>query len=668
MNLFKLVSVSSIILGFSFILRFLLTIALAKYLSASQLGIYSWAVTAFGITGIIANFGLDFFLIRKIPEYRNSLNGMVQTVINHTKKQAGINSLLLILLIIPISFFSSYLFDGAKLYNTELIIIIFALPFAAFSLINTTSLRAFDLPIRAQFIESILQTGVLLFIVYIAFGFFGNSIPDDLSTVFLVFIFVFSWVLSLIFSHFEFKKHITTEIPLEPSQGDVKEWRMDQSTIVFGVLGWSFLGRSDVFLLAFLVSPAEVGAYFICLRLAEIVTFFSTVSYYVWGGEISNMIQSNKLYEAQVILRKSSQLCIITTLVITIIAGLFTEEILYLVNERYLEYSNIFKGALFVFFIKGASGMLNPMYYILGDQTFLAKLQWALGLFFTGLVVTTVPVYGLEGCILSFAICEILYVIILLIRLQTKHNLSLSPFSFRIPATDVPIPLANETNEHWIEWLGLWGSGKSTQILRIINNSKIKYTRADDFIMPLSFSTLLKTFFYTLGRPLICIKSIRLLFILLPTYIRIFFKKDYVALGEYRSFFRCYMARLKYFSLNNNKNVLWEGEIHLLPSLRLSNKSLSKALDIILSITNSPSLNFVVMSIDPADAYQRVQQDIMTKKNVRFQPGYDISIKIMKEFLDSQDYLINRLDAKGYKLIEINSNDVTKIDKFMELL
>ena len=128
------------------------------------------------------------------------------------------------------------------------------------------------------------------------------------------------------------------------------------------------------------------------------------------------------------------------------------------------------------------------------------------------------------------------------------------------------------------------------------------------------------------------------------------------------------MARLKYFSLNNNKNVLWEGEIHLLPSLRLSNKSLSKALDIILSLTNSPSLNFVVMSIDPADAYQRVQQDIMTKKNVRFQPGYDISIKIMKEFLDSQDYLINRLEAKGYKLIEINSNDVTKIDKFMELL
>ena len=428
MNLLKLVSLSSLILVISFLLRFLLTIALAKYLSASQLGVYSWAVTAFGIIGIIANFGLDFFLIRKIPEYRNSLNGMVQTIINHTKKQAGINSLLLILLIIPISYYSSYFFEGARLYNSELIIIIFGLPFAAFSLINTTSLRAFDIPIRAQFIESILQTGVLLLIVYIAFGFFGDAIPDNLSTIFLVCIFVFSWILSLIFSHFEFKKQIKTETALKPSQEDIKEWRMDQSTIVFGVLGWSFLGRSDVFILAFLVSPAEVGAYFICLRLAEIVTFFSTVSYYVWGGEISNMIQRNKLHEAQVILRKSSQLCIASALVLCIFAAFFAEEIIYLVNERYLGYINIFYGALFVFFIKGASGMLNPMYYILGDQMFLAKLQWALGTFFTGLVITTVPVYGLEGCIASFAICETFYVLILLRRLQRKHNLSLSPF------------------------------------------------------------------------------------------------------------------------------------------------------------------------------------------------------------------------------------------------
>ena len=64
-NVFKLVSTSSVILGFSFVLRFALTIALARFLSADQLGVYSWAVTVFGILGIIVNFGLDFFFNKK---------------------------------------------------------------------------------------------------------------------------------------------------------------------------------------------------------------------------------------------------------------------------------------------------------------------------------------------------------------------------------------------------------------------------------------------------------------------------------------------------------------------------------------------------------------------------------------------------------------------------
>ena len=55
MNLFRLISASAIILGVSFLLRFLLTFALARILMPDQLGIYSWSVTAFGIAGIVTN-------------------------------------------------------------------------------------------------------------------------------------------------------------------------------------------------------------------------------------------------------------------------------------------------------------------------------------------------------------------------------------------------------------------------------------------------------------------------------------------------------------------------------------------------------------------------------------------------------------------------------------
>tara|TARA_B100000795_G_scaffold119635_2_gene89040 strand:- start:2548 stop:3834 length:1287 start_codon:yes stop_codon:yes gene_type:complete len=427
MNLLKLLSSSSLTLGISFIIRFALTVLLARFLSASELGIYSWVVTVFGIAGIITNFGADLFLIKKVPEYRNSSTDLIGSVIWHTKSQSIKIALVLILIILPISYFSSFLFDAASLYNSELMIIIFALPFAAVSIICSTSLRAFDFPIRGQFIESIVQTGTLFLLVLISFIFFNDLIPSNQKTLFLVTFFVFSWILSCSFSFLSYKKMIKQLDIQIPGKEKIKKWRREQSSIVIGILGWSFLGRSDIFLLAFLVSPAEVGAYFICLRLAEILMFFQTVAYYVWGGEISNLIHQNKLNQAQSILKKSSQLCISTTLAMTCFAFILAEDILFLVNERYVESAYLFKIALVTFFIKGASGMMKPLYYILGEQDFLAKCQWTIGLFFTTSVLITVPIYGLIACITSFAVCEFIYLIILLVRLNNKHNLSLSP-------------------------------------------------------------------------------------------------------------------------------------------------------------------------------------------------------------------------------------------------
>ena len=127
MNVFKILSASSLVLGFSFIFRFALTFVLARYLTSDELGIYSWVVTVFGIAGIITNFGLDFFLIRKIPEYRNSSNFKIGHVIRHTLDQSSINAFLIILVIFVLGYFSVSLFDGASLYRRELMIIIFAL-------------------------------------------------------------------------------------------------------------------------------------------------------------------------------------------------------------------------------------------------------------------------------------------------------------------------------------------------------------------------------------------------------------------------------------------------------------------------------------------------------------------------------------------------------------
>jgi len=427
MGILKLLSTSSLVLGMSFILRFVLTLTLARYLTSSELGVYSWTITAFGIACIITNFGLDYFLIRKVPEYRNISMGMVGALIKNVRNRSMKIVFLLILLILPLSFLLVYFFENAAIYQNELIIVIFALPFAAISLIYSTSLRGFDFPLKAQIIESLLHTGLVLILVFLSFTIFNSLIPFDSRTIVLICIFLFSWVFSSFVSFFTFKKSVQLPPIDTPSKENIKNWRGDQSSIVIGTLGWSFLGRSDIFLLAFLVSPEEVGTYFICLRLAETLMFFATVSYYVWGREISNLIQKNKLNKTQEILKKSSQLCISTTLIMSCTAFIYAEEILFLINERYVESSYLLRIALITFFIKGAAGIMRPLYYILGEQKFLAKCQWIIGLFFTTSVLITVPFYGLIACISSFAVCEIIFFLILLFRLKAKHKLSISP-------------------------------------------------------------------------------------------------------------------------------------------------------------------------------------------------------------------------------------------------
>ena len=428
MNLIHQLSSSSVILGFSFISRFLLTLALARYLSSDELGIYSWVITVFGFLGILTNFGLDYFLIRKVPEYKNSNTKLIGTVIHHTQRIATINALLLIAVVFTMSIILTKLYVGASNYTSELMIISLALPLAAFSLIFSTSLRGYDFALTAQVIESIVQTGFLLVAVFLMFYFYEDLIPAERRTISLAVIFVVSWVVSCSAAFYHYRKQIKLPDIVVITRDQLREWRAEQSSIVFGVIGWSILGRSDIFLLAFLVPPSQVGAYFLCMRLAELLMFFSTVSYYVWAGKLSNLIQLGELGQAQLIIKKAAQLCTVATAAITLVTLFYSHRLLSFFNETYAESESLFRIAVGIFFIKGASGLLRPLFYLLKDQNFMAKYNWIMGIAFTILVIIVAPIFGTIGCVVLYGLCEITFIILLALRMQKKFNISVLPF------------------------------------------------------------------------------------------------------------------------------------------------------------------------------------------------------------------------------------------------
>ena len=99
---------------------------------------------------------------------------------------------------------------------------------------------------------------------------------------------------------------------------------------------------------------------------------------------------------------------------------------------------------------------------------------------------------------------------------------------------------------------------------------------------------------------------------------------------------------------------MWEGEIHLLPVLNLSKKSLHKVLNIILGLSKKWSLSFVVIKTDPKMAFERRSNNIPYLNHSRFKANNNISLIEFEKFESTQNYLIGLLKEKGFKVLEQN--------------
>ena len=100
-------------------------------------------------------------------------------------------------------------------------------------------------------------------------------------------------------------------------------------------------------------------------------------------------------------------------------------------------------------------------------------------------------------------------------------------------------------NNIWIEWVGLWGSGKTTCIDGLLQNSigtGSEYGSPRDFVKSnrgYKIRALITT------SPAKLLASARLGLLLLPYLIRAYLNRDAIAVNEFRSFLSCYLARLE---------------------------------------------------------------------------------------------------------------------------
>ena len=203
----------------------------------------------------------------------------------------------------------------------------------------------------------------------------------------------------------------------------------------------------------------------------------------------------------------------------------------------------------------------------------------------------------------------------------------------------------------WLEWVGIWGSGKSRCIQKLfgsIHESELKLDTTKDFFiqnkfmkMGIIFSGSWRTFFV----------SLKIIVLLIPYFLKAYRQKDSIKIDVFRSFLSCYFARIS-SRITCKNSVLWEGELHLIPLLGLSYYSLSSVIDLLVTLNKDRTYAVVVMVVDESIALQRILSDADRGINKRFKEGQKITIERLREFKSSQDQLIEYLREKGIRVFE----------------
>ena len=220
------------------------------------------------------------------------------------------------------------------------------------------------------------------------------------------------------------------------------------------------------------------------------------------------------------------------------------------------------------------------------------------------------------------------------------------------------------TKNIWIEWVGLWGSGKTTCINGLLQNSMgtaSEYGSSSD----LKTSTKLQkihTFMST--TPEKFLSSVKLILILLPYLIKAYLKRDTIAVSEFRSLLTCYLARLEKTKNQMTGVTLWEGEMHLLPILGLSKRTMEQAVSLIFKLNANTVNSIVVMMVDVAVSFERVLSDENIGKNIRFSKNQNFTIDRVIKFNSSQKDLIKCLRERGLTIFESDGN-IENIETFI---
>jgi len=222
----------------------------------------------------------------------------------------------------------------------------------------------------------------------------------------------------------------------------------------------------------------------------------------------------------------------------------------------------------------------------------------------------------------------------------------------------------------WVEWIGLWGSGKTTSIeniSKLLTTTNCKVNSSQEYFLKIQNKGK-----YKILRNVLSVLSfwnlallLELLYLYFPVYIKAIYKKDIIIKKELRSFLRSYLARIYHINIATDDITMWEGEYHLLPVLNLHEKLVKKFLNHFQKVNSEFTNIFIVLNADAIAIKTRLLNDQNSGKNCRFlNDEIEIFLDFLDQFILNQNALVQILKERG-EVVYQQSAEIDDIYNFI---
>ncbi|MEL6928590.1 MAG: flippase [Cyanobacteria bacterium J06600_6] len=291
---------------------FFTSLILARFLGATEFGIYTYTVSWSYLLGVFSTVGLDNLLVREVAVYKSNLAwGLLRGILRWSNWLAFGSSLTIALVAMAIAW-TMGMGKDLPLF-TAFCITMTALPFAALRNLRRGAMRGLGQVTLGLLPEMLIAPVGILVAVVFAFALSRHS----LSAQWCVSIYTLVTAATLIVSVKLLDRSLPTAVSLIAPQYRRQQWLA--SALPFMLIEGIYIinARVDILMLGSLQSIADAGIYVPVNRGAQLINFVLMAVSSALAPKIASLYAQEKLQELQGIIVKTARLALLPTVLIT---------------------------------------------------------------------------------------------------------------------------------------------------------------------------------------------------------------------------------------------------------------------------------------------------------------------------------------------------------------